>query len=465
MIPTETIDGVRFGRVQVAWRAGRSRSVLDCGPDLSGPLSLINRVKKRHKTAAVQDAPRLIGLVVVVLGLVFVSSQGGLGAPATTTFKFAFGSGKPPEGYVQVSPATVYTNEIGYGFEPGSKVTAVDRGGPDALRAGFCTSDAPFFFSVALPEGNYKVTVLFGDRLAASTNTVRAESRRLMLEQVVTAPAQFESRTFTVNIRTPQLPDGRSVRLKEREKGVLHWDDKLTLEFRGGRPAVCAVEVAPATNAVTVFLLGDSTVTDQTQVPWNSWGQMLTRFFNPSVAVANHAESGESLKSSLSARRVEKVLTSLKRGDYVFIQFGHNDQKDKATNAVVVYRDNLEKLVEDVRARAATPVLVTSMERMAGVDHDTLGDYPATVCAIARERHVALIDLHAMSRELYRALGPNLKLAFQDGTHHNAYGSYELAKCVVKGIRDARLDLARFIADDVPTFDPAHPDPVVSVSE
>ncbi|HWX19118.1 MAG TPA: rhamnogalacturonan acetylesterase [Candidatus Binatia bacterium] len=377
-----------------------------------------------------------------------------------TAYGFYFGPAKLAPDRIQISAATIYTSELGYGWDFGSKVTAVDRGGDDPLRSGFCTSDQPFLFSVAVPEGNYNVTVTFGDRLAASTNTVKAESRRLMLERVITAPGQFEKRTFTVNIRTPTIPGGGAVRLKEREKGVLHWDDKLTLEFNGSRPAVCGLDIAPATNAITVFLLGDSTVTDQPHEPWNSWGQMLTRFFKPGVAVANHAESGESLKSSLGARRVERVMTSLKPGDYVLVQFGHNDQKDRATNALATYRVNLKKLVTDVRARGATPVVVTSVERMAGVEKDTLGEYPATVREVAKEEAVALVDLHAMSRVLYRALGSNLNRAFQDGTHHNAYGSYEIARCVIGGIRQTQLGLARFIVDDMPPFNPAHPDPV-----
>jgi lysophospholipase L1-like esterase len=373
--------------------------------------------------------------------------------------KFHFGHGAPA-GYIEVLPTTAYFKSLGYGFDLDSKPAVVDRSGKDPLQSSFSTAEQPFFFSAALPEGNYNVTILFGDAKAGSTNTVKAETRRLMLERVITAPGQFESRTFTVNIRTPKISEHSSVHLKDREKGVLHWDDKLTLEFNGARPAISSVELAPATNAVTVFLLGDSTVTDQPKEPWNSWGQMLTRFFKPGVAIANHAESGESIKSSLSAHRVEKVLTSLKRGDYVFIQFGHNDMKDHATNALAVYKTNLEKMVSDIRARQATPVLITSMERMAGVDQDTLAGYPSTVIQVARELNVALIDLHAMSRTLYRALGPNLKRAFQDGTHHNAYGSYELARCVVEGIRNRNLELSRFIVDDLPPFDPHSPDHV-----
>jgi lysophospholipase L1-like esterase len=208
----------------------------------------------------------------------------------------------------------------------------------------------------------------------------------------------------------------------------------------------------------TVFLLGDSTVTDQPHEPWNSWGQMLTRFFQPGVAVANHAESGESLRGALSARRVEKVLTSMRPGDYLFVQFGHNDMKDRATNALATYRTKLHQLIADVRDRGGTPVLVTSMERKAGVDEVTLGEYPRTVRGVAEEAGVALIDLHAMSRILYRALGDQLDAAFQDGTHHNAYGSYELARCVALGIWRNELPLARSLVPIIPDFDPAHPD-------
>jgi lysophospholipase L1-like esterase len=271
-------------------------------------------------------------------------------------------------------------------------------------------------------------------------------------------------RTFTVNVRTPRLTSGGSVRLKSREQGVLHWDDKLTLEFNGSRPAIRGIEVTRADDAVTVFLLGDSTVTDQPLEPWNSWGQMLPRFFSAGVAVANHAESGESLRSSLSARRVEKVLQSLKAGDHVFVQFGHNDQKEKGEDvgAFTTYLAGLKQLVADVRKRGGVPVLVTSMERKAGVEKDTLGDYPEAVRRAAREEGVALIDLNAMSRVLYRALGTDLDKAFQDGTHHNAYGSYKLARCVVEGIRQNQLTIARFLAADTPVFNPGRPD---SVSE
>jgi len=379
---------------------------------------------------------------------------------AAESYRFDFGPGKVAATYTQVLPAMEYTEPRGYGFDLGSQVQAVNRGGNDPLLGDFVTSDKPFFFSVALPEGNYNVAVTFGDARGASTNTVKVESRRLMLEDVRTVPGKFETRTFTVNVRTPKISTGGEVRLKDREKPYLHWDNKLTIEFNGARPCVAALEIVRATNVITVYLAGDSTVTDQPTEPWNSWGQMLPRFFKPGVAVANHAESGESFKSSIGARRFDKIFSTLQAGDYLFMQFGHNDMKDRAPNALSNYKTSLERFVDEARRRHATPVLLTSMERKAGVERDTLGEYPATVRAVAKERGVAIIDLHAMSKILYRALGAELGKAFQDGTHHNNYGSYELARCVVEGIRQNKLGLAKFIADDVAVFDPARPDPV-----
>jgi lysophospholipase L1-like esterase len=134
--------------------------------------------------------------------------------------------------------------------------------------------------------------------------------------------------------------------------------------------------------------------------------------------------------------------------------------KDKAANALEVYKSNLQKIVARTRALGGTPVLVTSMERKAGVENDTLAGYPDTVRAVAKEENCALVDLHAMSKIFYRALGADLDKAFQDGTHHNNYGSYELAKCVIAGIKQGKLPLAKSIADDFGDFDPAHPDAV-----
>ncbi len=374
--------------------------------------------------------------------------------PDKAARKFVFGTGKVAAGVTLVPPDAAYSAARGYGFEPGAKVVALEKG---------CTSDKPFYFSVAVPEGNYTVTLTLGDAGGASDTTVKAELRRLMLAGVATEKGKAETRTFTVNVRTPKFTGGE-VKLKDREKKDewRAWDDKLTLEFNGPRPCVSAVEVAP-TDVPTVYLLGDSTVCDQPHEPYASWGQMFPRFFKPGVAVSNQAQSGESLRSSLGAKRLDKVLDTMRKGDYLLIQFGHNDMKSVTADA---YKADLKRFVMDARKKDGTVVLVTPVNRRSfkgDVVTNSLKDFPDAVRDLAKEETVPLIDLHAMSKTLYEALGPEKSGALfktGDGTHHNNYGAYQLAKCVVEGVRASKLDLAKLIADDAKPFDPAKPDPV-----
>jgi lysophospholipase L1-like esterase len=397
-----------------------------------------------------------------------------LGFPPAKTrqhLRFDFGPGKSADGSVRVLSTSVYDDKRGYGFEPGSSITCVDGDAGRPLRRNSCTSNQPFFFSAAVPEGNYKVTVTFGDARAESTTTVKAELRRLMLEEVHTAAGKFVTRSFVVNVRTPRIPGGGEVRLKDREKTLESraWDDKLTLEFGNSHPAISSIEIESVDDIPTIYLLGDSTVCDQPSEPYNSWGQMLTRFFEPSVAIANHAESGESLKSSLAARRLDKVLSLMKPGDYLFIQYAHNDEKERGegVGAFTTFKSDLKRFVTEARKRGGIPVLITPVQRRtfdaSGKITNSHGDYPEAVRLVAREDNVPLIDLHAMSELFYEALGPEKsKRAFKDGdgTHHNNYGSYELAKCVVEGIKANKLGIARHLVKDIPRFDPDHPDAV-----
>ena len=170
-----------------------------------------------------------------------------------------------------------------------------------------------------------------------------------MLENIHTDAGQTVTKTITVNIRTPDISTGGRVRLKPREATTeaWAWDGKLTLEFDGKRPCVDSIEISRA-DVPTVYLLGDSTVCDQPLEPWNSWGQMLTRFFKPGVAVSNQAESGETADSSIHARRLDKVLSTMKPGDYLFVQFGHNDMKERGPGIgpYTSYTANLKMYVD-----------------------------------------------------------------------------------------------------------------------
>lgn len=330
--------------------------------------------------------------------------------------------------------------------------------------------DKPVVFSVAVPEGNYRVTVTLGDPRSATDTTVHAELRRLMLEHVTTQPGTLETRSFIVNVRRPEIPGGTRVILKDREKTTeaRAWDDRLTIEFSGSHPAAAVVAVEKV-DVPTIYLLGDSTMCDQPAEPFNSWGQMLTRFLKPEVAVANHAESGESVVGALAALRFEKIWSEMKKGDYLLVQFGHNDMKSDDPAALQIYTGNMNRIVEETRRRGGIPVLITSVSRRTFDAEgkkitDSFKGYTQAVREVAREKAVPLIDLQASSARFYEALGPDAShLAFatpEEATHHNAYGSYEIAKCVLMGIKDARLDLAKFITDDFKPFDPAAPDPI-----
>lgn len=225
-----------------------------------------------------------------------------LGTVWAAPLKFTFGHGNDAPGATPVSPDASFTRERGYGFEPGVTPSAGN---------GFITSERPFYFTVRVPhEGNYRVTVTLGDNTAESLTTIKAELRRLMIaDQIRVAVGKTQQVTFIVNTRTPEIAarDGIKpgrVRLKaprETTDEAWAWDDALTLEFSNTRPAVRAIELEPA-DVPTVFLLGDSTVCDQAKEPYNSWGQMLPRFFKPEIALANHGESGETYRDSLARR-------------------------------------------------------------------------------------------------------------------------------------------------------------------
>lgn len=399
-------------------------------------------------------------------------------ATGADSWKLAFSGGKPAPGYTAVQPGMEYDAKRGFGFEPGAVVRNV------AARSGHLTADKPFFFSVDLPEGNYDVTITFGGGDAASHTTVKSELRRLMLENVSTAPGATLKRTFTVNVRTPRIPAvggiaaGR-VELKAPRETVQEawsWDKRLTLEINGANPAIGAIEIVPV-KTPTLFLLGDSTVCDQPGEPYSSWGQMLPRFLKPGIAVANHAESGETYRDSLARRRLDKVVSAMRPGDTVLMQFGHNDQKQIKENKggpFTTYKDEIRAHVDAIRKHGGVPVIVSSMERrnfdQAGKVVPSLREYADAARESAKELGVAFIDLNAMSKPFYEALGPELsKKAFAepqpgriDNTHHNNYGGYELAQAVLTGMRRNGLPVAAFIAEGYGNFDPSHPDPVDS---
>lgn len=423
----------------------------------------------RQGAAALPVARRLSSALLLAGFSTFAIFVPGM-AQSAEAWHFTFGAAKP--GYTTVDAGMAYDAKRGFGFEPGAEVRTV----------GYLAANRPFYFTADLPDGNYNITVKLGARDTASNTTIKSELRRLMLENVSTVAGVIDTRTFTVNVRTPRIRAVPGVAAgvvdlkvpRETVSEARAWDRRLTLEINGSHPVIESIDIVPVT-APTIFLLGDSTVSDQPGEPYNSWGQMLPRFFKPGIAVANLAQSGETYRDSLSRRRLDKILSMMRPGDTVMMQFGHNDQKqikDNKGGPFTTYKDEIRQHVEAIRRHGGIPVIISSMERRrfdnAGKPQETLTDYAAAARQSAEELGAAFIDLHAMSLPLYAALGvAGSKLAFAepepgklDNTHHNAYGSYELAQAVVTGLRQAGVPAAQWIADGYGNFDPSHPDPV-----
>lgn len=381
---------------------------------------------------------------------------------------------------IQVTPSDVFTPERGYGYDFQSVIAEARKSQNDTYRL----SEGIFYFSVAVPDGNYKVTVTLGSKKNGGNTTVRAESRRLFVQNVETKKGEFKTCSFVVNKRntTIELPDGKTdrVRIKKREETKMNWDDKLTIEVNGDAPAVSSIKIEAANDVPTLWLCGNSTVVDQDYEPWASWGQMITRWFTDQVAVANYAESGETATSFIAAGRLKKIVSLMKEGDYIFMEFGHNDQKEKRPGSGAFYNFAyaLKQFVDEARAKGVTPIFVTPTQRRSfdknGRIQETHANYPDAMRWVAKDLGVQLIELHDMTRTFYETLGvegskhafvhypartyPGQMSAFEDNTHFNPYGAYEISKMIVEGMKTLHLPVVDFLRHDYLPFDPSKPD-------
>lgn len=372
---------------------------------------------------------------------------------APVDFKYHFGTGQPAAGSTPVPADAVYSLEKGHGFDLGTEPG----------------TDTPFFFSVAVPEGNYRVTVTLGDAAGASDTTIRTESGHIHWVDVKTAAGQFTERTFSANVRRPELqpptppnaPGEPKVHMFLRgEAEARHWDEKLTIEFNGSRPRVAAIAIVKDDQAPTIFMAGDSTVGDPRRGPGGNWPTQLCQFLKPGISVCNSAEGGETSKSFITGQRLDKVLSQMKAGDFFLVQFGHNDSKPQwprsYTEPATSFKAYLGVYLAETRRRGATLVLVTPMERRG--NGDTVGPWARAMREFAAEHAVPLIDQWAMSKQMWTALGPDVGTAFNDQTHLSGYGGYLLAKIIVRGIKANVPALAKFIVDDFKDMEPSHPE-------
>ena len=347
----------------------------------------------------------------------------------------------------------------------------------------------PYYFDTVVADGNYRVTVVVGSKKYAAETCLRAENRRLMEHKVLTKKGEFKTVSFLVNKRSVDIPayeyggkekPASKVKIKQSEEGSFSWDDKLTIEVNGGKPAVKSITVEPETSAVTVFLCGNSTVVDQGREPWASWGQMFPVWFDDKVCVANYGESGLTAASFLAQNRLEKILSCIRPGDYVFCEFGHNDEKEKGpgTGAWYHFSVNLKKYVDMVRSKGGNIIFCTPTVRRFfekdGTLRNTHGEFPAAMKAVAQRENVPLIDLNAMTKTLFEAMGeggskhllvhyklgsfPWQEKEFADNTHFNPFGAFEVSKCIVMGLKQLNSPLLQYLRPTWQDFNPAQPD-------
>lgn len=426
-------------------------------------------------------APRRI-LASIIAALVPLSAH----AAEKTSWKFVFGS-QAKSGFTRVGPTNVYALANGYGFDFGFddavKYTPAKDGieGKPAPKNAYDWSGMPFYapkrqaflFSANVPVGNYEVKITMGGKDSASRATIRAEQRRLMIEDWRIPAGRAETRVIHVNRRK------KGASLTTREQGYIDLDDRLTLEFNGDHPVLAELEITKIDTAITVYLAGNSTVVDQQQEPWGAWGQVFPRFFKAGVAISNQAESGLSAQSFVGAR-LDNVLTTLKTGDYVFVEFGHNDAKN--ATATANYSANLTTFATKVKAKGGKTVLVTPTARNiwngAKADNSALSEFVAKMKAVASAQSIDYLDLNAASISFIEALTPSSSkkaycyfpantmpgqsAAVADGTHWNGYGAYELAKWMATAVKKKNLSFAKFLADDHVDLDPSKPDAYAS---
>lgn len=385
---------------------------------------------------------------------------------------------------IQVLPADTYTSERGYGWDMAQVVMNARAVETATYRLSPCVR----YFSVALPDGNYRIRLTLGNHKKAACVTVRAEARRLIAENIPIQKGKFVELNLIVNKRDDiiRFADGKTdrVRTKTTKGTKLVWDEKLTLEINSDVEVLCSMTVTPAPEVPTLWLCGNSTVVDQESEPWASWGQMIPRWLTDGIAVANYAESGESATSFIAEKRLQKILTLMKPGDYICMEFGHNDQKEQYSGSGPYYSFAyaLKQFVDAARSKGGIPIFITPTQRRIfdadGTIVETHGQYPEAMRWVARDLQVPLIELHEMTRTFFETLGvegsksalvhypkgtfPGQEQPLTDNTHFNAYGAYEVAKMVVAGIRELPLGLKDFIRGDCPQFSPSAPDDVTT---
>jgi lysophospholipase L1-like esterase len=293
--------------------------------------------------------------------------------------------------------------------------------------------------------GNYAVTVTLGGSAAGETE-IHAEANRALLGLTSTGSGQSTTYSFLVNVRAKEGQPTENV-----AAGYPGLDLFFSAPTAGDLQisAIGYALVSAATKPVIIYVAGDSTVCDQTDTDYAGWAEMIPQYFAPPADIANYADSGESSASFLaSGAEWGTVKSSMTTGDWVLIQFGHNDK----TTTSADFQANITQMVKDAKAKGATPVLISPPAR-ATFSGQTLTDqsslHSADMQAVATAQSVAYIDLTSLTTAWYNQIGPKAWQQYHalgtDMTHTNAAGAAKIAGFVEAAMKSQNIGLAKYL--------------------
>jgi fibronectin type 3 domain-containing protein len=390
--------------------------------------------------------------------------------PASGELQIDLGSGAVADGAVGVDADTAYSADNRLGFVDTSAVTATDNGGDNALKGDFVTAGGAELV-VDLPNGDYTVDLIAGDTEAATDVAITAEQMAKVL------PTQKAAGEYL-----------------EMQFDIALVDGQLNLQLAGEAANLNALTITrkadrEAGEEPTVFVTGDSTVQtyDPYWAPQAGWGQMIERFLSDDVTVDNHAIGGRSSKNFISQGRLDTVLNQIRPGDYLYVQFGHNDNSygvDDRWAGPGDYAYYLQSFIDGAVQRGAQPIVVTPVSRRSfdettGKFNVSFPEYVQAATDVAAANDVPLVDLSASSRAYLDEVGPeaaksvflhvpagvypNRPNGTTDDTHFQEYGAIQMARLVAQDT--AALDVP--LADEVtgaetPAEVPAPPAGVVA---
>jgi len=373
--------------------------------------------------------------------------------PGSFPYRFDIGLGEAAANSIKVDSNAIYSEDIGYGFMDEASVTWGSNNDTDLLRNDFAIPSADAVFSIDLPNGDYRVTIIAGDSATATQTGVIAE-----------------------RIQKVQIPEAAATGYMERTFDIALVDGQLNLSFNGSTPIINAITIdkLPARQAgsqPTVYMAGDSTVQtyDEYWKPEAGWGQMLNRYFTDQVSFDNHAIGGRSSKTFITEGRLDTVLRMIRPGDLFLIQFGHNDATISVPEryaSVPDYKEYLKTYVLGARQRGAEPILVTPVGRRSfntdtGKFNVSFPEYVQGMKEVAEELDVKVVDLSALSIAFYDEIGfeatrsvflhtdPGVYSAWPNGstddTHFQEYGAIQLARLIAGAISELDLSISEYV--------------------